>query len=360
MGDCQHQRSARALRAVEGIGAWIERLDPGTHRRIKGLRLVTAFGLAAMLATLPGIAGGRGSVLGTLAAGFALWASVSEAQTTRYESARDLLLLCLAAGAGAASFAALSVPLGADWAELTLVAGSFCVGYLKRYGILGAGVGSQIFIGQLLAYGVGAVVTDMPTITLATVLAALASVVPRTLSGPAEQPAVAAPLALPEGVTIFSEIMMGLQAAIASLAIVVLGWAVGMTQSAWAITACTYVVANSASGTIDRVRRRIGGTMIGVPLALACLPVAGQAPLLIWSAAAAAMIIYAMALPERYDVSCGAYAFALIVTMAASGEYSLATLSARAWETIVGGALGITVVLLLAPLPNLFGRLQRK
>jgi hypothetical protein len=40
-------------------------------------------------------------------------------------------------------------------AELTLVTGAFLVGYLKRYGILGAGIGSQIYIGQLLAYGAG-------------------------------------------------------------------------------------------------------------------------------------------------------------------------------------------------------------
>jgi uncharacterized membrane protein YccC len=149
---------------------------------------------------------------------------------------------------------------------------------------------------------------------------------------------------------------MGLQAATASLAIVLLSRELGLTQSAWAITACTYVVANSTAGTIDRVRRRIGGTLIGVPFALACLPIAPHAPLLIWTAAAIAMIVYAMSLPEHYDIACGAYAFALIVTMAASGEYSVTTLAARAWETIVGGALGIAVVVLLAPLPSLFQR----
>jgi uncharacterized membrane protein YccC len=133
-----------------------------------------------------------------------------------------------------------------------------------------------------------------------------------------------------------------------------------MTQSAWGITACTYVVANSAAGTVDRVRRRIGGTLIGVPLSLACLPIASHAPLLIWGAAAIAMIIYAIALPERYDIACGAYAFALVVTMAASGEYSFATLAARAWETIVGGALGIAVVLSLSPLPGLLQHLRQK
>jgi|HubBroStandDraft_6_1064221.scaffolds.fasta_scaffold12318_7 hypothetical protein len=37
------------------IGSWFDRIDPGTHRRIKGLRLVTAFGLAALLAIVPHI-----------------------------------------------------------------------------------------------------------------------------------------------------------------------------------------------------------------------------------------------------------------------------------------------------------------
>jgi hypothetical protein len=35
--------------------------------------------------------------------------------------------------------------------------------------------------------------------------------------------------------------------------------------------------------------------------------------------------------------------------MAASGEYPVATLLARLWETVVGGALGLAVLLLLTP-----------
>jgi hypothetical protein len=347
-------RDRRLASLAMRIGAWFDRIDPGTHRRVKGLRLVTAYGLAAMLATVPNIAEGHGPLLSPLAAGFALWASVSEARNTRYESARDLTWLCLAAGGGAAVFVWFAPCLGPAWVELTLVSGSFCVGYLKRFGILGSGIGSQIFIGQLLALGTGAALPDIPTIALATVLAIIGSVVPRLLSGPAELPVLPAPL--PEGATALPEIVMGLQAAIAALAIVVLGRLIGLTQSAWAITACTYVVANSAVSTIDRVRRRIVGTLVGVPLGLAWLPVAVHTPLLTWTAAAMAMIIYAMALPEHYDIASGVYAFALIITMAASGEYPAAVLFARAWETVVGGALGIAVVLLLAPLPKLLNR----
>jgi hypothetical protein len=329
-------------------------VEVAPHRRIKGLRLVTAFGLAAMLATVPSIAHDRGMLPGTLAAGFALWASVSEARSTRYESTRDLTLLCLAAGIGAASFAIVAKWLGPGWAELTLVTGSFCVGYLKRFGVLGGGIGSQLFIGQLLAYGASVVIADLGTVALAVALAILASVVPRTLSGPAEQPTMPAQFFESEDGTITPEFVMGLQAGVAALGIVMLGKFVGLTESAWAIAACTYVVANTTAGTLDRIKRRIAGTLIGVPLALACLPFAPQMPLLVWVAAAIAMIVYAMALPERYDIACGAYAFALVVTMAATGEYALATLTARAWETMVGGALGVAVVLLLEPLPQLF------
>ncbi|WP_050032051.1 MULTISPECIES: FUSC family protein [unclassified Bradyrhizobium] len=333
-------------------GAWLDRIDPGAHRRVKGLRLATAFGLAAMLATMPGIAEGRGPLLGVFAAGFALWASVSESQATRYESARDLLILCLAAGIGAAIFVAVRPVLGPVWDELTLVTGAFCVGYLRRYGVLGAGVGSQIFIGQLLAFTSGAALQDLGTIALATSLAGLAAIVPRLLSGPAEKPALSPRVDIPaDGDIAFTESVMGLQAAFASLIIVVLGQALGLTESAWAIAACTYVVTGSLAGTIDRIRRRVAGTLVGVPLGLACLPIAAHAPLIVWVAAAFAMIIYSMALPEHYEVACGAYAFALVVTMGASGEYPAAVLVARGWETILGGAIGIAVVLLFAKLP---------
>ena len=37
---------------VERICCWFERIDPGVHRRVKGLRLVTAYGIAAMLGAL--------------------------------------------------------------------------------------------------------------------------------------------------------------------------------------------------------------------------------------------------------------------------------------------------------------------
>src|SRR5215471_1905337 len=73
---------------------WLDRVDPGTHRRIKGLRLVTAYGIAAALGTLQDVTHGlpAGVSPGYLASNFALWASVSEARSTRPESSRDLAL----------------------------------------------------------------------------------------------------------------------------------------------------------------------------------------------------------------------------------------------------------------------------
>jgi hypothetical protein len=338
------------------FGLWIGRIDPGTHRRIKGLRLVTAYGLAAGLGVLQDIAHyvPADVSLVALAGGFALWASVSEARGTRPESSRDLALLCIAAGVGAMMFvliAPLLQRVGHTGAEMTLVSGAFLVGYLKRFGVTGAGIGSQIYIGQLRAYSLHLTSTDWLAIGVAVLLAMLASIVPRTLSGPAEQPATLPALA-PVSAAIGwpPEIVMGLQAATGSAVVVALAEAFHLTESAWAITACTYVVAGSATGTFERVRRRILGTLVGVPLGLVCLPLAEHAPLVIWAAAALAMIVYAMALPERYDIACAAFAFTLIVTMAASGVHSVPLLAARAWETLLGGALGLAAATFILPL----------
>jgi Fusaric acid resistance protein-like len=334
---------------------WLDRIDPGVHRRIKGLRLVTAFGIAGMLGTMGDISHGLpdGASLNLLAGNFALWASVSEGRGSRAESSRDLVLLSSAAAVGAATFAVL-VPLLAKFGqaapELALVSGAFCVGYLRRFGMTGTGIGSQGYIGQLLAYGVGLRPSDLRTIAAAGIVAAIASVVPRVLSGPAEHPpAQLAPLPRRPG-ALRPELVMGLQAATGALLIVVLNAVIGLVESAWAITACTYVIAGTATGTTDRVRRRIIGTLIGVPVALAFLPLAATIPVVVWAAAALAMVIYAMALPERYDVACGAYAFTLIVTLAVAGEHSVPVLAARAWETLLGGALGLAAATFLFPL----------
>jgi hypothetical protein len=335
---------------VTNIFQWLDRVDPGVHRRIKGLRLVTAYGIASMLGALHDITKGLpdAASLSALAGGFALWASVSEGQTERHKSARDLALLSAAAALGAVSFiglAPLLAPIGRSGPELTLASGAFLVGYLRRFGILGTGLGSQVYIGQLYALGAGLSIGDLKTIAMAAGISALAAIVPRMLSGPAERP--------PPFYGVRSNsiaLSMGLQAAIAVAIIVTLDRLVRLTEAAWAITACTYVIGNSTAGTLERVWRRIIGTAIGVPLGLAFLPIAGHAPVVVWMAAALAMIAYAMALPERYDIACGAFAFTLIATLAASGEHSVPLLAARAWETLIGGLLGLITALVLFPI----------
>jgi Fusaric acid resistance protein-like len=345
-----------AARPVATAVGWLERIDPGTHRRIKGLRLVTAYGIAAMLGSLQAISHDVPDrlSLSSLAGGFALWASVSEARTNRTDSSRDLCLLCSAAVLGATMMISLTPVLsgqGRPGPELTLAVGAFLVGYLKRFGTFGAGIGSQIYIGQLLAYGARLRPADLWTVVVAGLIATLAAIVPRVLSGPAEKPvpvSVPLPVACRRGLS--PALIMGLQGATAAIVIVVLNKVFGLEQSAWAITACTYVIAGSTAGTIDRVRRRIVGTLIGVPLGIACLPVAMHAPLLIWVAAAIAMVIYAMALPERYDIACAAFAFALVVTLAVNGVHSTLILSARIWETLIGAAFGLAAAMLVFPL----------
>ncbi|MBS7811713.1 FUSC family protein [Roseococcus pinisoli] len=340
------------------LASWLDRIDPGTHRRIKGLRLVTAFGLAALVGALHDVSGdfSRGAFLTPLAGGLALWASVSEGQLTRWQSARDLTLLVTAAVAGA-SLMALASPrlalLGTVAPEAALVTGAFLVSYLRRFGRLGTGLGSQIYTGQLLAYGLGLAPADLPMLAVAWLIAVPAAIVPRMLSGPAERPdpAPPRPSTVAEARLGFSpELVMGLQAAISAVAIVALTGTLGLQHSVWAITASTYVVASTASGTRERVRRRVVGTFFGVPLGLACLPIAEHAPVLIWAAAALAMVIYAMSLPARYDIACGAFAFTLIVTLAASGEHSISHLAARLWETALGGAFGVVSASLFLPL----------
>jgi uncharacterized membrane protein YccC len=242
--------------------------------------------------------------------------------------------------------------LGKAGPELTLVTGAFLVGYLRRFGVLGTGIGSQLYIGQLLAYSARLKIQDLRTVAIAGAIAALASIVPRILSGPAEHPV---PSPVPgsfsaAGTKWTPEFVMGLQAASAALVIVALNAAIGLEESEWAITACAYVIAGSSAGTVERVWKRVAGTLAGVPLGLVCLPLAEHAPLLIWVAAALAMIVYAMALPERYDIACAAYAFTLMVTLGASGVHSIPLLAARAWETLLGGALGLAAAKFLFPL----------
>ncbi len=333
--------------------AWLERIDPGVNRRVKGLRLVTAYGIAALLGTLGDIQHGlpSGASLSSLAGGFALWGSIYEAQTTRAKSARDLALYSLAVVCGAFFYVLLTPLLSGPHRpgpELAMVPGAFLVGYLRRYGILGTGIGSQLFMGELLSSFAKLQPEDLGMVAVAGIIAAIASVVPRLLSGPAEHP-IPMPDVPPSPGWTSVEMTMGLQAAVAAAVITALSAVFNLVESVWAITACTYVIANSTEMTLRRIRHRVVGTALGVPLGIALITIAPHAAIFIWVLAAFAIVIYAMALPERYDIACGAYAFTLIITLAVSGDNSIFFLASRLWETLIGGVLGLTIALYVVP-----------
>lgn len=69
-----------------------------------------------------------------------------------------------------------------------------------------------------------------------------------------------------------------------------------------------------------------------------------------WSAAALAIVSYAMTLPRHYDLACGAFSFALIITMAHGGGVSTGLLATRIWETLLGCGLGYVTAKWLLPL----------
>lgn len=100
----------RVRLARKAIVTWVDQFDPGAHRRVKGLRIITSYAIAAMAGLLPALrdAHSASSPLSQLAAGFALWASVSEGEETRWRSTRDLAIFCSTAALGAAIMATLT------------------------------------------------------------------------------------------------------------------------------------------------------------------------------------------------------------------------------------------------------------
>jgi hypothetical protein len=345
--------NTRTRRSVRAIAAWIDAVDPGAEGRLKGFRLVAAYAVAVALGGVWDLVNrtSGGIQMAQLAGGFALWASVSEARSERFPASRDLVILCAAAMVGAVSYALLSPLLRQhDWVsgEAVLVTGAFLVAYLKCFGTVGAGIGSQVYLGQLLAFGFDAGPGDLGSIGAAGLIAILASVLPRWLvyrtqrAQAAEAPASVAPSPDPE-----TALLNGIQTALAAAVVVALNNVFVLTESAWAITACVYVITATPQGTLRRARHRIVGTLVGVPIGLACMPLAAYAPVLTWGLAGVAIIVYTIALPSRYDIACGAFAFTLIVTLEMSGQHSTAVLFSRVWETMLGATLGVAMALLV-------------
>jgi hypothetical protein len=131
------------------------------------------------------------------------------------------------------------------------------------------------------------------------------------------------------------------QAGLSALAIIVLNGVIGMHHLLWALLASTFVISSSIADTWSRGIRRIAGTAVGVALGLGVALLFAQTAPIVWLLAAIAMIIYSVWLPLRYDVACGAYAFALIVTLAEAGNSSWGAASARGLDTVIGAAIGM-------------------
>lgn len=313
----------------------------------KGGRIVAGYGSAALF-TL-GLAhvfetSDNDKFMLTLAGNMALWASVSESgRSRRHGSLILLLMLCPAFILGAASFAWLAGLLRRDGRaapEFALLLGAIAVGGSRRFGSAGAGIGSQFYIGQIVAWSVGLSVAQFRQLLLAGAGAAAATLLCRALLSEFIPPEAPAPIK-PPALSTLTAIEVSLQSGFGALLVLLLDALVGLREPAWAVTACVYVIAGTPDQTLARGRQRIAGTLVGVMLGLAALPLVYRAPWLAWVASAGAMMLYATAMAARYDMACGAFAFTLVVTLAAQGEHSLALLASRAWETLLGASIAM-------------------
>ncbi len=261
------------------------------HRRIEGLRLITAFGIAASLGTLqditselPGSA--RRSVRSRgVARSWNAAAVLGSARPAPMVEPRDLALLCAAGALGVAVFillAPLHLAAGRPrGSELTLVTRPPSRSAIWSVSACSArGIGSQFFIGDCSSCACGSCRADLPDSGCRRHDRGGGVVVPRMLSGPAEPSASVAALA-PVAVQ---------NAAGSSRRNSSMGWcrppdgalvviALGATVTAWRNPPGRSRPALMSSrarrpAQLERVRRsRIIGTLIGVPLGLACLPV---------------------------------------------------------------------------------------
>jgi hypothetical protein len=165
----------------------------------------------------------------------------------------------------------------------------------------------------------------------------------------ARQPAAPAGVPASAGSQLLPTTRIALQATASALTIIVLNGVLGMNHMLWALAASTYVISSSVADTWSRGLRRIVGTAIGVALGLGAALLFAQIPLAVWMLAALAMIIYSTWLPLRYDVACGAYAFALVVTLAEAGNSSWGAATARGVDTVIGAAIGMAFSALVLP-----------
>jgi uncharacterized membrane protein YccC len=169
-----------------------------------------------------------------------------------------------------------------------------------------------------------------------------------TAAATPEASAEAAPAAAPAG-GMLATTRVAFQAGLSALAIILLSGVLGLDQELWALAASTYVISSSVADTWSRGIRRIVGTAVGVALGLGMALPFAHMPVVVWPLAALAMVIYSVWMPLRYDVACGAYAFALVITLAEAGQSSWGAASARGLDTVIGAAIGMAFSALVLP-----------
>lgn len=322
---------------------------------LKGARLIVAYALAAGLsvAIAKHTYADLTSTL-SLTSGITLWACVSESAFSYRRALWEVALLVLAGAAASSLMLALSAHIPGEsfqWSNYLLVIGAFLVASLRSYGSFFAGLGSQTYIGLLLA---GGCKPEFPWRTagpLIFIAALVSATVPQILLHPLhvieEEDVV--------GTDSFAGrwhqgCWLGLQAAFPAIVILITAHFFHLSEAAWAITAAAYVVSLYSSATAGRIRQRLVGTAIGVPLGLIFLVLSPRAHIVIWGFAAAGMILYAVSLPKRYDMACASYAFVLMLTMIANGERSVVLLASRIGETLFGCVLAYLSMIAMSSL----------
>ena len=513
---------------MERLVAWLDQVDPGGRRRIRGLRLAAVFAVASMAGVLS-FPGPRSLDAAAMAGNCAIWSSLYEAAATRRRASADLLLFIAAAALGAISSAVWSWIVGFSGSALALLplaGGAFLVGYAKRWGPLGTGIGGLAFIGQALAVGLRLTPAFLPMIAAAALIAAGTAILLRVLGGPSERDAdalsrcqdlrrimagrlrryhdalhrddaaalmrvlpkstelaaawaaldklvaaeftgtdliagylhteirrlyalmetvlnigdslsqmqaalpdirgraaiglalhalrsivlqdaesaepalvktlrlrsdrliryaLAGPespfetriallrlgLAIPHAIALdpaaapvkmtpratpamasrglLPTTRVAAQCGVSALLIIAITDAIGMRDVLWALAASTWVLSSSVAETWSRGLRRIAGTAVGVALGLGMAMLFAQTPLMVWAMAALAMIVYSTWLQTRYDVACGAYAFALVVTLAEAGNSSWDVATGRGLNTVLGAVIGMAISVLVLP-----------
>jgi uncharacterized membrane protein YccC len=143
---------------------------------------------------------------------------------------------------------------------------------------------------------------------------------------------------------------MGVQAAVASAALVALDAVFHFGKGYWAILSAALVVANSFGDTWRRAVQRGLGTAVGVIAGLAIGPLTGHAPSVMLPAAGLAIALAVITVKARYGLAMALVSFVFVIALEIFLQPPLEVLMARIWETLLGAACGILASAFVLPL----------